>query len=67
MSSMLAALKWRKSSYSESGNCVEVASLPDGKLVIRDSKDREVPLLVFTPGEWCTFLSGVKGGEFDRF
>lgn len=67
MSSLRAVLKWRKSSYSESGNCVEVASLPDGNLVVRDSKDREAPLLVFTSGEWCTFLSWVKGGEFDRF
>jgi Domain of unknown function (DUF397) len=65
MSSMPSGLKWRKSSYSESGNCVEIASLPDGNLALRDSKDIKGPILLFTLGEWRAFLSGVKGGEFD--
>lgn len=65
MSRMPTALPWRRSSYSESGNCVEVALLADGNLVIRDSKDRTVLVLRFAPGKWGTFLCRVKGGEFD--
>ena len=56
---------WKKSSLSNSfSNCVEVASLPDGGIGVRDSKDREGPVLVFTRGEWDAFLGGVQNGEF---
>lgn len=56
---------WRKSSLSSTGNCVEVARLEEGRIGVRDSKDRSGPALVFTPGEWDAFIGGVKGGEFD--
>jgi hypothetical protein len=59
-------LEWYKSSYSESGNCVELARLPNRSLAVRDSKDRRGATLTFTPSEWCAFLAGVKDGEFDN-
>jgi Domain of unknown function (DUF397) len=60
--------RWIKSSLSFSNsNCVEVASLPDDEIGVRDSKDVEGPVLRFTPGEWNAFLGGVRNGEFDRF
>jgi hypothetical protein len=63
-----AGLSWIKSSLSFSnGNCVEVASLPDGGVGVRDSKDPSGPVLRFTPGEWHAFLGGAQNGEFDRF
>lgn len=63
-----AGLSWIKSSLSFSnGNCVEVASLPDGGVGVRDSKDPSGPVLRFTPGEWDAFLGGARNGEFDRF
>ena len=44
-----AGLSWIKSSFSFSnGNCVEVASLPDGGVGVRDSKDQSGPVLQFT-------------------
>ena len=59
---------WMKSSLSFSnGNCVEVASLADGEIGVRDSKDSEGPVLRFTSGEWHAFLGGVRNGEFDSF
>ena len=59
---------WAKSSLSLSnGNCVEVASLPDGEIGVRDSKDANGPVLRFTLGEWSAFLGGVRNGEFDEF
>jgi Domain of unknown function (DUF397) len=60
--------RWVKSSLSFSnGNCVEVASLPEGGIGVRDSKDSAGPVLRFTPDEWNAFLGGVRNGEFDRF
>jgi hypothetical protein len=57
-----------KSSRSfANGNCVEVASLRDGGIGVRDSKDTAGPVLRFTPDEWDAFVGGVRDGEFDRF
>jgi hypothetical protein len=55
-----------KSSLSyANGNCVEVASLPCGKIGVRISWDSAGPVLRFTPDEWHAFLGGVRNGEFD--
>ena len=59
---------WVKSSLSFSnGNCVEVASLPDDEIGVRNSRDAEGAVLRFTPDEWHAFLGGVRNGEFDSF
>ena len=62
----LGGVVWRKSTRStnETG-CVEAAFLADGRVAIRDSKDRAGPALVYTPREWDAFLKGAKDGEFD--
>jgi hypothetical protein len=56
---------WRKSSCSGgNGACVEIADTDYG-VAVRDSKDRNGPVLIFTPGEWRVFAAGVKAGRFD--
>jgi Domain of unknown function (DUF397) len=55
---------WRTSTLCDLNGCVEVALL-DNQVAVRDAKDRSGPVLVFTPGEWEAFLSGVRLGEFD--
>jgi len=59
---------WVKSSLSfANGNCVEVASLPDGTIGLRNSRDAEGAVLRFTSDEWHAFLGGAQMGEFDSF
>jgi hypothetical protein len=45
--------------------CVEVAFV-DGQVGVRDSKDRQGPMLVFTANEWDAFLAGASEGQFDQ-
>jgi len=70
------ALPWRKSSHSESGNCVEVAfrkSSYSGVIdcvettvcrcgvLVRDSKLGEAsPRLRFSPAAWAIFTAAIK-------
>jgi hypothetical protein len=62
----LAEARWRKSSRSGpySDNCVEVAFV-GGAVALRDSKNRQGAVLLFSPEEWLAFVSGTKNGEFD--
>ena len=67
---LLASASWRKSSFSGgggngSGDCVEVAPLPDGTIAVRNSKNPKAGTVFFTPSELGAFLQGVKAGEFD--
>jgi diadenosine tetraphosphatase ApaH/serine/threonine PP2A family protein phosphatase len=57
---------WRKSRHSNSqGTCVELASLPDGAIALRNSRHPDSPALVYTRAEIDAFLRGAKDGEFD--
>jgi hypothetical protein len=55
---------WHKSVRSGDAGCVEVATV-ERVVGVRDSKDRQGPVLVFRFDEWDTFLAGVRDGEFD--
>ncbi|GAA5046177.1 DUF397 domain-containing protein [Nocardia callitridis] len=62
----LSAAIWRKAADGAQNDSVEVALLADGHVGLRNGKDPEGPVLVFTPGEWAAFTAGVQDGEFDR-
>lgn len=62
----LSAATWFKSSGSgAAGHCVEVAFVGQATAV-RDSKNPDGGIQLYTPDEWSAFLEGVKAGEFDR-
>jgi hypothetical protein len=54
-----STLAWRKSSHSESGNCVEVAN-QDESVFIRDSKDPDGPVLCVSPSAWRGLIQMVR-------
>ncbi|QSB15166.1 DUF397 domain-containing protein [Natronosporangium hydrolyticum] len=64
----LPPLAWQKSRRSNpSGNCVELAALPDGGgVAVRNSRHPDGPVLVYTPAEIDAFLGGVRDGDFDH-
>jgi Domain of unknown function (DUF397) len=52
-------LNWRKASYSNGGeNCIEVANVVD--VAVRDTADRQGPMLTFSAQAWQKFLGGLK-------
>jgi hypothetical protein len=61
----LSGATWRRSSFSQDGECVEAAFLLDGGVALRHSNDPEGSVLIYTRGEWDAFLKGAKDGEFD--
>jgi len=55
---------FQKSSYSQgNGNCLE-AALPDGTVLVRDSKNVDGGVLEFSPRSWNDFLYAIKNNEF---
>lgn len=56
--------RWRKSTTSDSGGCVEVAYV-SGTVGVRDTKaNGRGPVLEFNEREWSAFLEGMSRGEF---
>ncbi|MEU5872574.1 DUF397 domain-containing protein [Glycomyces sp. NPDC047369] len=58
--------KWRKSTRSDDGNCVEVANALDGTIGVRDSKDVTGPILEFHLAPWSAFAGALRAGAFSR-
>jgi hypothetical protein len=62
-----ADLTWIKATASgDNGACVELALAGDGWVALRDSKNPDVPPLMYTRTEFAAFLDGAKAGEFDH-
>jgi hypothetical protein len=56
---------WRKATYSNQGNCFELARTGGGGVALRNSKNHAQGILLFTQAELAAFLAGCKDGEFD--
>ena len=55
--------RWRISSYSwgNGGECVQVAAKPSaGRVLVRDSKDPDGPVLTIEPIDWRRFADHLK-------
>lgn len=56
--------EWRKSTRSAEGNCVEIKFLDGGRRVaMRDSKDQQGSVLVFSATEFQALLELLKAGS----
>lgn len=58
--------RWFKARRSNSGGCVEVAHVDRNWTGIRDSKQLNGPVHLFTKSAFTTFIEAAKNGEFDR-
>jgi hypothetical protein len=46
------------------GNCAEVATVTGG-IAVRDTMDRQGPVLRYPIASWVTFLAAARNGGFD--
>ena len=60
----LSRVRWQRSTHCANSSCVEVALL-GSQVAVRDSKEQEGPVLIFTKAEWTAFLRGARDGEFN--
>ena len=70
----LTGAAWRRASSSDDADeaSVEIAFVAGSKegseqvIAMRDSRQPDGPVLIFTPDEWRAFTAGVQDGEFER-
>ena len=62
----LTHAQWRRTApgTQDGESRVEVAFVEDA-VAVRDAKDPDGTVLIFTRQEWDAFVSGAKAGEFD--
>lgn len=56
-------ITWRRSTASDSGNCVEVAAL-GGSVLVRDSANPDGARLRIPPVAWSAFLAWTRDKDF---
>lgn len=56
-------IAWSKSRHCNNGTCLEWA-MPADAVLVRDSKEKEGPILSFSRGAWSGFVAAVRGGRF---
>lgn len=62
-----APATWRKSSYSgdNGGNCVEIGNFGTA-VAVRDTKNVDAGMLVFSRPAWSRFITDARAGRYDR-
>ena len=57
-------MSWTKSSRCSAAHCVEVAERGD-MIAVRDSKEANGRVLLFSRRSWREFVDAIDAGEFD--
>lgn len=57
--------EFKKSSFCDSGACVEVSLVNDKDVVLVRSTTAPENVVTFTADEWGPFIEGARNGEFD--
>ena len=57
--------RYSTSSASAGRNCVEIARLPNGTVLMRDSKNPERPPIVLSREEWSSWVDDIKNDRYD--
>ncbi|TQJ20470.1 uncharacterized protein DUF397 [Micromonospora sp. A202] len=57
--------RWHTATRSSNngGDCVEVADNLPGRVLVRDSKDRDGGTLAFAPAAWSSFVDVVRRSD----
>jgi hypothetical protein len=56
--------RWRKSSFSGNGGCVEVGQDDGGMILVRDTKNHgHGPVHRYPATEWRAFIAGMRNSE----
>lgn len=50
------APNWRTSSYTGTETCVEVADNDPKRVMVRDTKDRDLGTMTVRPSSWAAFV-----------
>lgn len=59
----LGPVSWR---YAGAGDrSIEFAVLDGGEVAVRNGRDPDGPVLIYTPEEIAAFIDGARKGEFD--
>lgn len=66
MSTYGTPVTWRKSSFSQNGDCVELAC-DTTRIFVRDSKDPNEHTLSFRPADWAAFILRVKSAGHSMY
>lgn len=64
----LQGVRWQRTRTGDGGrgNHVEMATLEDGRVALRNAADPEGPALVYTRAEIEALIQGAKDGDFDN-
>ncbi|MFE9340882.1 DUF397 domain-containing protein [Streptomyces sp. NPDC007063] len=57
---------WKSSASAAQSDCVEVGTVDDRSVAVRDSKNPTGPALLLTRGQLSAFVSAVADGQLDR-
>jgi hypothetical protein len=55
------ATTWRTSSFCAASECIQVSALSlESQVLVRDTADRDGPVLTFNPAAWRAFTTALK-------